>query len=417
MPDAQVIVVGAGPAGTSAALHLARLGLDVLVLDRAHFPSDTLSTHNFGRETTLRFAELGVLKEVEACGAPPLPKHRWVAPDEDVEYTGTLKPVLGEHYGYCIRRILLDDVLVRAARAAGGEVREGATVAGLVWDDNSVGGVVAQSGGKEYKELAQVVIGADGRYSRVARWVRAPSYLSEPAVTPAYYAYFRGVAGPRDTQEVMHTARRDYLLLPTDSDLTCVLVALPQEELNAYRASHERNYLNDINAIPELAERFAGAERVGPVRGATDLDSYLRVPIGPGWALVGDAGAHIHPVTARGISLAVRDALLLADALADALEGRRDPGEALSEYHRLRDAETEFEYKRALGAAKMTGKPLPRETLALWSALGALPEAADAYVNGELQVRTREELEALVERARNAPSPNPSHSVGEGSRP
>src|SRR3712207_9507344 len=121
-------------------------------------------------------------------------------------------------------------------------------------------------------------------------------------------------------QEVLHTRRRDYLLLPTNDGLTCVLVALTQEELNAHRARHERNFLADIEAVPELAERFAAAERVGPVRGATDLDSYLRVPIGPGWALVGDAGAHIHPVTARGISLAVRDAELLGDALADALD-------------------------------------------------------------------------------------------------
>jgi flavin-dependent dehydrogenase len=393
------IIVGARVAGALTALRLARRGHRVLVLDKARFPSDTLSTHNFGRETTVRLAELGLLTEIAGCGAPPLTRHRMAAPDEGVGYTGTLREAAGFEAGYCIRRIVLDDILVRAARAAGAEVREQTTVTGLIWDEDQVGGVVAQTDAKQYKELAQVVVGADGRYSRVARWVRASAYRSDPALTPAYYAYFRGVAGPRDVQEVMHTRRRDYLLLPTNDHLTCVLVALPQEELNAYRAQHERNFMADINAVLELADRFTGAERVGPVRGATDLDSYMRVPIGPGWALVGDAGAHVHPVTARGISLAVRDAELLGEALADALEGRRDPSEALSEYHRERDIETEREYRRALHAAKMTGKPLPGEVLRLWAALGALPEDADEFVNGRLRIETEAELAVLEERA------------------
>src|SRR5215208_2271392 len=261
------IVVGARCAGAVTAYHLARRGHRVLALDKARFPSDTISTHNFSQETTARFAEMGLLDEIEASGAPPLGRHRFVAPDEGVEYGGRVRPAPGGLDGYCVRRIVLDDVLVRAARRAGAEVREGSTVDRLVWDEDQVGGVVIHAEGKEYKELAQVVIGADGRHSRVARWVRAPSYRSDPANTPAYYAYFRGVAGPRDTQEVMHTHRRDYLLLPTDGGLTCVLVALPAEELAAYRSAHERNFLADINAVPELADRFAVAERAGPVLG------------------------------------------------------------------------------------------------------------------------------------------------------
>src|SRR5215211_7379461 len=384
------IIVGARCAGSVTAYHLARRGHRVLVLDKARFPSDTLSTHNFSQETTLRFAQMGLLPEIEASGAPPLTRHRFVAPDEGVEFGGRVRPAPGGEEGYCVRRITLDDMLVRAARRAGAEVREASTVDRLIWEEGQVGGVVIHAEGKEYKELAQVVIGADGRHSRVARWVRAPSYRSDSAITPAYYAYFRGVAGPRDTQEVMHTARRDYLLLPTDGGLTCVLVALPSADLPAYRSAHERRFLADINVVPELADRFAGAERVGPVLGATDLESYLRTPFGAGWLLVGDAGAHIHPVTARGIGLAVRDAELLAERLSDALEGRRDPGEALAEFQHLRDEVTDAEYTRALGAARLTGKPLPRDILALWSALGALPDAAEDYINGRLRIQSRD---------------------------
>lgn len=397
------IIVGARCAGAVTALGLARRGHRVLVLDRASFPSDTISTHNFGRETTVRLAGLGLLEEIEAVGAPPLRRLRLGSLDQGAEFTGRFQPMLGVDAGYCIRRIRLDEILVRAARAAGAEVRERTTVTGLVWEDGQAGGVTAQGGrGREYKELAQVVIGADGRYSRVARWVRAQAYAHAPPLTPTYYAYFRGATGPRDTIEFLRTTRRDYLLLPTDGDLTCALVALTQEESGRYRAAHERNYLADLMAVPEIAERFGGAERVGPVRGAADLESYMRVPIGPGWVLVGDAGVHVHPVTARGIGLAVRDAELVAEALSAALSGLRDPGEALMEYHRLRDAEDEPAYRQALAAASQTGTPVPEQTLRLWSALAALPDAAGAFVSGQLRTESEADVEALAARARQA---------------
>jgi flavin-dependent dehydrogenase len=376
------IVVGARVAGSLTALHLARRGHRVLVLDRATFPSDTLSTHNFGRETMYRLAQLDLEDEIAAGGAPPLRRLRMAAPDDGVEFTGRYLPMLGVDHGYCLRRIKLDDILARAARAAGAEMRESTTVAGLLWDEGQVGGVVARDGsGRTYPAFGQVVIGADGRHSRVARWVRAEAYLHHPPCTPVYYAYFRGVTGPRDTVEVLHTSRRHYLLFPTDEDLTCVLVALPQEEVGSYRTAHERSYLADLATVPALAERFTCAERIGPVRGAADLESYVRVPAGPGWLLVGDAAVHVHPITARGISLAVRDAELLAEALAAALEGRRPPGEALAEYHQLRDAESVPAYQQALTAARMTGRPLPRETLELWAALACRPDEADRWVS------------------------------------
>lgn len=389
------IIVGARVAGSITALCLARRGHRVLVLDRASFPSDTLSTHNFSRETTVRLGHLGLLDEIEESGAPPLRRFRMVAPDDGVSYTGQFAAVSGIDAGYCLRRVVLDDILVRAARAADAEMRERTTVTELIWEDGQVGGVVAQAAdGNAYPELAQVVIGADGRHSRVAKWVRAHAYESAPALTPAYYAYFRGVAGPRDTIEFMRGHRRDYLLLPTDQELTCTLVALTQEEVAAYRLDHERNFRADIDAVPELRERFAGAERVGPVRGATDLESYMRVPIGPGWALVGDAGVHVHPVTARGIGLAVQDAELLAEALSAALEGLRPPEEALAEYHRLRDLEARPAYDEALAAAKLTGTRISQETLRLWTALARLPEEADRWVNGE--IRTQAEIRRIL---------------------
>lgn len=378
------IIVGARCAGAVTALCLARRGFRVLLLDRARFPSDTLSTHFFGRETVVRFADLDLLDPILATDAPPLRRMRVAAPDAGVEFTGRFRPLLGFDAGYCVRRLLLDDVLVRAARAAGVEVREGTTVTGLIWREGQVGGIVARDRQRTYVERASVVIGADGRHSWVARWVRAPTALAAPAAAPCYYAYYRDLAGPRDAVELLHTERRTYLLFPTNYGLSCVLVSLPQDEVGAYRMQHERNFEADLRAVPELAERLAGAERVGPVRGATDLESYLRVPAGPGWLLVGDAAVHVHPLTARGIGLAVQDAVLLTEALAAALAGLRSPADALAEYHRFRDASSRPAYAEALRAAERTGRALPPPLLRLWSALAHHADAADRYVSGEL---------------------------------
>ncbi len=379
------VIVGARCAGAVTALCLARRGFRVLLLDRARFPSDTLSTHFFGRETVLHLADLDLLDPILATGAPPLTRLRVAAPGAGVAFTGRFRPLLGYAAGYCVRRTLLDDILVRAAGNAGAEVREGTTVTGLIWCDGQVGGVVARHRQRAYVERAQVVIGADGRHSWVARWVRAPTELSAPPTAPCYYAYYRGLAGPRDAVELLHTERRVYLLFPTNEGLTCALVALPQGEVGAYRVQHERNFEADLRAVPELAERLAGAERVSPVRGATDLESYLRVPAGPGWLLVGDAAAHVHPLTARGIGLAVQGAVLLAEALAAALAGLRSPAEALAEYHRIRDASIRPAYTEALRAAERVGQPLPPSLLRLWSLLAHDANAADRYVSGELR--------------------------------
>ncbi|MBI2756907.1 MAG: NAD(P)/FAD-dependent oxidoreductase [Chloroflexi bacterium] len=397
-PVWDAIIVGARIAGTATAIGLARRGLRVLMLDRAAFPSDTLCTHYFQRDVAIQFARLGVLDEIEATGPPPLRKVRTVAPDDGIEFTETMQQLGGVDAGYCVRRSVLDDILVRAARAAGVEVREHTTITGLIWEDGQVGGVEAEETNKRgYKEPARVVIGADGRHSRVARWTGAHTYERAPALAPHYYAYFRGVAGDGNAVEWFHTARRRYALLPTNDGLSCVSVALPQHEIGPYRDAIERSLLADLRLVPELADRLAGAERVGPVRGTGDIDSHLRVPAGPGWLLVGDAGAHIHPVKTRGIGLALHDADVLAEALSASLAGERAPDEALADYHRLRDVERERLYQEALAAAWMIGRPLPSEVLEAWAALAQQPDAATRWVNG--RVRDDQELQRIIERS------------------
>lgn len=394
-----VIIVGARCAGSITALSLARRGARVLVLDRAAFPSDTLSTANYGRGAATRLRALGVGDAIAATGAPLVPRIRMADLDRGIGFTGTQLLQPGEEYGRCVRRLALDTILVDAARAAGSEVRERVSCTGLLWEGERVAGVTARTArGASITERARWVAGADGRHSRVARWVDAPYTRFDPPTGAGYFAWFGGVAGPRDTVEVLRTARRDVVLFPANDGMTCVLVASPQEEFASYRTAATANFMRDLVTFPALGERFAAAERLSPVVGAGDLSSHARLAAGAGWALIGDAGLHTHPVTGRGVGLAVHSAERLAGALGTIIDGAEQEAAALAAYEQARDAVGIPLYEQALDVAGLTGRPLPEPVAALWSALGQLPGEADRFVSG--QVTTPEDIAAIITRAR-----------------
>ncbi len=150
------VVVGARPAGSATAIALARAGRRVVALDRARFPSDTLSTHLLFAGGVAELARVGALERVLAIGAPRMPDALMAGAGETVRARYT--PVDGIDYGMCVRRPGLDAALVDAARAAGADVREGAKVTNLVTRAGRVEGVRWSS--------------ADGRRARAARSAR-----------------------------------------------------------------------------------------------------------------------------------------------------------------------------------------------------------------------------------------------------
>lgn len=396
-----VIIVGARVAGSVLAYCLAQRGYRVLALDRAGFPSETVSTHIFGRETVARFSRLGLWDRIERIGAPPLPVTRRVAVEEGVDFEARFLPYQGWEAAYSIRRGALDTALLEQARTAGAQVIERATVSGLLHHRGDVAGVEGHlAGGSRFQFRGRVVVGADGRHSHVAGWVRAHAYDQQQPIAPAYYAYYQNVGGPRDRLEFFHSHDRSYQLAPTDAGLSCLAIFLPWDEFEDHKADFESRFSDNITAVPELAERFAGASRVGRLMGASDLESYVRSPYGPGWALVGDAGLCLHPITARGIDFAVRDAENLAEALNQTLSGQRPYGDALDEYRALRDTVSEAEYKHAIASALQVGEELPVSILTLWSALALLPEEGSRFVSNVAGSHEPEALRAAIYKAR-----------------
>src|ERR687887_189344 len=187
-----VIVVGARVAGSSTAMLLARRGLKVLVVDRASFPSDTLSTHQVQLPGIAKLRRWGLLERVAASGAPPT---RHVVFDQGaVALDGHYPEFDGVDALYSPRRTVLDKLLVDAAREAGAEVREGFVVEELLADGGRVAGVRGrEKGGVAAVERARLVVGADGKHSLVARTVGAATYHDKPVLSMACYTYWEGV--------------------------------------------------------------------------------------------------------------------------------------------------------------------------------------------------------------------------------
>jgi flavin-dependent dehydrogenase len=333
MTGYDAIVVGARCAGSPTAMLLARKGYRVLLVDRATFPSDTPSTHAIHATGVAALRRWGLLDAITATGCPPIDTYSFDFGAFSLR--GTPRPCEGSSTGYAPRRYLLDAILVEAAATAGADVREHFSVQDVVVEDGRVVGIRGHGpDGREVVERAPVVIGADGRNSRIARAAGAEEYLTRPRLQFGYYSYWQDL--PVDGFTVIARDRRGGGAIPTNDGLTCLVLGWPYAEAREFKSDVEGNYLRTLDLAPELAERVRCATRVEPFSGGA-VRNVLRTPYGPGWALVGDAGYTKDPITAQGISDAFRDAELCAGALDEAFRGERPLAEAMADYQRARD--------------------------------------------------------------------------------
>ena len=334
-----MVVVGARAAGAATALLLARLGHAVVLVDRARFPSDTLSTHQIARPGVVQLRRWGLLQDVLDSGAPALTQITFTLDGEST--TRPVKNKAGVDLYVAPRRYVLDTILAEAAVRAGVRLRLGVTVDGVRLDDTgrAVGVYGHDDAGAPVDIAARFVVGADGLHSRVARAVGAEIVEDRGAGGASQYAYFAGL--PWDGIELVVGERSLTGVFPTHHGEACVWICGPTADAHtARRAAPSRadafaGYLR--RTAPELAERLARGRRTSPVTGMLRGPNHIRRAAGPGWALVGDAGYHRDPVTGHGLSDAYRDAELLAVALDGALRGTCDPDEALGGYGRRRD--------------------------------------------------------------------------------
>jgi 2-polyprenyl-6-methoxyphenol hydroxylase-like FAD-dependent oxidoreductase len=350
-----IAVVGARAAGSATALLLARMGHDVVVLDRALLPSDTLSTHSIARSGVVQLHRWGLLDEVLASGAPPIRQVTFHGVGDE-PMVRRVKDRAGVDVLVAPRRHVLDTIVAGAAAGAGADLRLGHTVTGLRRDlGGRVAGVDATGPDGEPVEIgARVVVGADGLRSAVARAAGAGLVDVRPPGSATAYAYYGGV--PWSGIEFFLSDGALAGIFPTHGGEACIWVCVPPEVAVAIR--REAGSMADgfetllSRAAPDLAERLGDAERASPIHATTRLPNQARQAFGPGWALVGDALYHRDPITGHGLSDAYRDAEFLATALDTALRGERSVADALAGYrHEAAEARRRiFDVTCALGA-------------------------------------------------------------------
>jgi 2-polyprenyl-6-methoxyphenol hydroxylase-like FAD-dependent oxidoreductase len=344
-----VIVVGARCAGASLAIMLARAGLGVCLLDKDRFPSDTLSTHGIQPAGVQILGRLGVLDSLLEL-APPIRRLRMAFDDADATTTD-LEAVVGGP-GLSVRRVALDEILVRAAADSGAEVRTGTAVTGLVREGSQVCVVTTAAG----RLRARLVVGADGARSSVAKFVGA----EEQHRTANGRVFMWGYYGADPTGGEMWIGKggdHTHLAMPTDGGLTVVAVCPSIDRRAEVRADRKAVYEAGLRAWPELHARMEGAERDGPIRTTAGLTGFFRPSAGPGWALVGDAGHFKDPTAGQGISDALRQSERLASVVARAFGGGHGSlDEAVREWSRWRDEDAweMYWFAHDMGAAGPT---------------------------------------------------------------
>ena len=327
------IVVGARCAGAPLAMLLARHGHSVLVVDRAHFPSDTMSTHFIQSPGMLRLARWGLLDRLMATGCPPVTKVTVATNGQGMEME--LPPRAGLPGLASPRRTILDALLVDAAREAGAEVREGVTVTSLLRDGERVTGIEGRTADGPFRAEGRFVIGADGRHSGVARAVGAEYRRHEQEKGVGYYSYFADV----DFEGVYLHTRDDLLCVafPTHENLLVIAVEWPGRDMKEVRADIDGNFMAALDSLGDFGTRARAGTRAEKYVGLGDIPNFLRTAHGPGWALIGDAAYFKDPAPADGISDAFRAADYLADALHDVFTGTASEDEALARYEQRYD--------------------------------------------------------------------------------
>jgi 2-polyprenyl-6-methoxyphenol hydroxylase-like FAD-dependent oxidoreductase len=310
---------------------LAAQGHDVLVLDRADLPADTLSTHAMSRGGVVQLERWGLRDEVVASGAPELRQASFFVDGRPT----VVKPVknrAGVDHLLAPRRYILDHILLSAAQRAGAVVETGVSVTRVLQtrDRRAVGVLVRGRDGTERALHARLVVGADGLRSRVARSVGAPIIEKHLESGAIHYTYVAGLDGEGFE---FHVADRGFAgVFPTHNGEKNVFLCGPLDR--ALRGSTTPDdFLNLLDgAMPSLAARVRRGEITAPIRGAVAFPNHVRQAAGPGWALVGDAGYHRDPITGHGITDALRDAELLASHFGAALRGEVPEARAIAAY-------------------------------------------------------------------------------------
>jgi flavin-dependent dehydrogenase len=338
LPAVDVLIAGAGPAGSALAAHLARAGCAVTVVDRAAFPREKACSEYMGPETVRLLDRLGVVGALESAGAAPI-RGATVVAARGARLVGRFDRA-GHHpfrlSGLSVARRVLDLALVEAARAAGAQVVERAAVEELLYDRGSVSGAVVRDASGTRRALrARLTVGADGLRSVVARRLGRRRHGRPRRL--AFVAHVDGVEAMGETAE-LHVGWRGYVgLNPIGGGRTNVALVVPVQRAEAARGRGEAFFLETLGEFPAVRARLEQGTLARRVLTTGPFAAWSGRVAADGAALVGDAADFFDPFTGEGIYSALRGAELLAEVAVAALD-RVGPvsAAALAGYRRAR---------------------------------------------------------------------------------
>jgi menaquinone-9 beta-reductase len=326
------VIVGARCAGAATAMLLARAGLDVLLVEQSGPGKDTLSTLALMRAGVLQLSRWGLLDSIKAAGTPRIEKTTFHYGDDAIEIR--IKPRDGVDALYAPRRTVLDPLLADSARTAGAQVAYRVRLKDLRRDAHGrVNGAVVESAGVSRPIAASIVIGADGLNSTLANRTAAEPYRVGRHMSAVIYTRARGIDGiDLGGYHWHYTPGSSVGVIPTnDQEALVFAAATPLRFMRDLRVDLAAGF---HAILRETAPAVAAALRNAPVASYHAFAGHagiFRPAWGPGWALVGDAGYFKDPITAHGITDALRDADLLARAVLSGTDA------ALAEYQAIRD--------------------------------------------------------------------------------
>jgi menaquinone-9 beta-reductase len=329
-----VLIAGAGPAGSATAALLTQLGCSVVAVDRAAFPRDKACSEYMSPETVRILSRLGVIESLERAGGVPLEGLK-VSASGRTSAHGRFARAAHPPFrptGLSISRRILDHQLVNAARTAGALIAERTIFERLLHEGGAVSGaVVRDQSGTRHSIRARLTVGADGLRSLVARRIGQRRHGRPRRV--AFVAHMTGVRDMGLSAE-LHFARAGYVgLNPIGHGLTNVALVLPAERAGAARGQLEQFFRETLDEFPDIGPRVATGQVVRQVMATGPFSVWSGRVTTPGALLVGDAADFFDPFTGDGIYSALRGAELIAETVGPALiQSGSSLGKALQQY-------------------------------------------------------------------------------------
>jgi flavin-dependent dehydrogenase len=328
-----VIVVGGGPAGTTAATLLAQQGFSVTLLERERFPRFQIGESLLPYNNDL-FERLGVAEQIASSDCVPKYGAYFVTADGHTGYSFRFDQRLADPYrrSFQVKRAEFDHLLLRNAEKHGVVVREETGVASVDVSDPNVATVRTVHG--ETLE-ARFVVDASGHGSVVGMKVGERSEV-DSLKKIAFFAHYRNVprAEGKDGGSTVIVVLRNawFWLIPVTEELMSVGLVVDREHYRNCGLQPEELLAQTIAASPWVAERMKNAERVTQIYARKDFSFRMRNIAGPNYALVGDAAGFLDPIFSTGVFMAMKSADMATDAIATRL--RTGSTRALEAYQR-----------------------------------------------------------------------------------